>query len=462
MKFLLSLEKMTKIANRLLSVVNEIKGKDSFGSNVFEIIKTLKNSGYQAYVVGGSVRDKLLGKVPKDIDIATNATPDEIEGLFDKTLPIGKSFGVIIVVMPDGEQYEVATFRSDGNYSDNRRPDSVSFEKTPKGDASRRDFTINSMFLDPITGDIEDYFGGQDDLKKKIIRTVGDSNTRFEEDKLRMLRSIRFSLTLGFILSEEIKESIRENAHKITSVSQERIKEELLKMLKSGSPGEAILLLEELGLLEHILPEVSALRGIEQSPDHHPEGDVLTHTVLLMDKVKDKPYQVILAGLFHDTGKPSTQTINHEKGKIQFLKHEEESAEIVDKAMRRLKFTNVDREEVVFLVKNHMIAGRFDELKLYKKRLLSFSKYFDELMDLAIADQESTGRDASYLREEAFKIKNMPKEELLITSKDLKELGIKPGKIYSRIFDSVWKSQLDGKTNTKEEALNIAKSMKNI
>ena len=455
------MEKKKNIANKLLCVINEIKGKDSFGSNVFEIIKTLKDSGYQAYVVGGSVRDKLLGRVPKDIDISTNATPDEIEGLFDKTLPIGKSFGVIVVVMPNGEQYEVATFRSDGNYSDSRRPDSISFERTSKGDASRRDFTINSMFLDPITGDVEDYFGGQEDLDKKVIRTVGDSKTRFEEDKLRMLRAVRFSLTLGFTMSEEVKEAIKENAHKITSVSKERIKEELIKMLKSGSPGKAILFLEELGLLEYILPEVSSLRGVEQSPDHHPEGDVLTHTVILMNILKDKPYQVILAGLLHDTGKPSTQTINHEKGKIQFLKHEEESAKIADEVLRRLKFTNVDREEIVFLVKNHMVAGRFNELKLYKKRMLSFSKYFDELIELAVADQESTGMDATHLREEASKIKNMPKEDLLINSKDLKDLEIKPGKIYSKIFNSVWKSQLDGKTRTKEEALNIAKSMKN-
>lgn len=452
-----------RLSTHLISVVQQINEENDpkFSDNVLSIANKLKSHGFQALVVGGTVRDSLLGVVPKDVDIATDASPDEVESLFDKTIPLGKSFGVIVVVMPDGEQYEIATFRSDGKYSDGRRPEGVNFEKSPKEDASRRDFTINSMFIDPITHELHDYFGGKQDIENKLVRTVGSAKDRFNEDKLRMLRAIRFSVKLGFDLTNEVKEAIKEQAEGITKVSGERIRAEIVKMLSSDSPDRAVRLLDETGLLQYVLPEVSSLKGVNQSPDHHPEGDAFEHTVLVVKGLTRKPYITVLAGLLHDTGKAKTYSFNAEKNKIQFLKHEEDSAILAEQAMRRLKFTRDEIKEVVFLVSNHMKMGKFDELKLYKQRMLAGEKYFDSLVDLTVADHESTGASASELLKDVYRIKAMPKEEPLITSRDLMDLGIKSGEIYSKIFNAVMKSQLDGKTKTKEQAINIAKSIYN-
>ena len=452
-----------KIAKKILLFVESIskENKYNFDDNVMFIANKLKSEGFQALVVGGTVRDSLIGEIPKDVDIATDASPDEVESLFDKTIPLGKSFGVIVIVMPDGQQYEVATFRSDKIYSYGRRPEGVNFQKSPKEDAARRDFTINSMFIDPITNELHDYFGGKEDIKNKLVRTVGSAKDRFNEDKLRMLRAVRFSVKLGFELDQEVKEAIKDQAEDILKVSYERIRVELVKMLTSKEPERAIRLLDELRLLDYILPEVSALKGVQQSPDYHPEGDAFTHTLMVLRGLVGQSVPILMAGLLHDTGKKKTYNFNQEKNRIQFLGHEEESALITEEVMRRLKFTLSEIKESVFLVANHMKMGKFDELKLYKQRMLAGEKYFDSLVILTVADHESTGRSASGLIEEVNRIKSMPKEEPLITSRDLMNMGIKGGEIYSRIFNTVMKSQLDGKTKTKEEALKIAKSLYN-
>ena len=415
-----------------------------FSENVMTVSHTLHNAGFQALIAGGFVRNTILGLPVKDVDFATDATPDRVETLFHKTIPVGKEFGVVIVVMPDGEQFEVATFRSDSDSGDGRRPDSVSFEKTAKADASRRDFTINAMFVDPLTGEILDFFNGMKDLKSHKIRFIGDGLKRIEEDKLRMMRAARFSSNLGFIIELDSFIAIRESASLIKGVSSERVRDELVEILTGESPSRGIVLLESLSLLREILPDVSNMIGIEQPIESHPEGDVFKHTMCVLKNLKGESSNIMMAGLLHDIGKPAEA-------------HEEVGASMAEEIMRDLKFSNEEIDEVVFCVRMHTLMHGFPDLRLSRKRILVESPYFPSLLKLTIADAKSSAKnDVSKLLSAVDEVLKIPRVPPLINGNDLIELGFSPGPIFGKVLGAVRVSQLDNEISSKEEAVIMA------
>lgn len=431
-----------------------------FNENTMEIAKTLKVAGFQALIAGGAVRNFMLGIPAKDIDFATDATPDQIEALFPKTIPLGKSFGVIVVVMPDGEQFEVATFRSDSENSDGRRPEGVVFEQDARADASRRDFTINAMFVDPLTGELFDFFGGQSDLEKKLIRFVGDPAKRIGEDKLRMLRAVRFAANLGFALEGETFLATHKTAALAVVVSQERIREELLKMLGGRNPVRAVTLMAHTGLLEVLLPAVANLRGVEQPREFHPEGDVFQHTMEVVKHLTGAGALTVLAGLLHDIGKPSKAKFNFEKGRVQFIGHDLKSADMAEVILRRLKFSNAEIAEVVFAVREHMRMHNFTKMGLAKRRLLVGEKHFPTLLTVSVADSRSTGVEPTELIEEANRLMALPEEPVLLTGDDLIAMGFTPGPIFGKILQTVRLAQLNGKISTVDQAKKMAKGVR--
>lgn len=455
---------MITLSQALIHAVSQILNEDngdfvSNNKNVLWISKTLKNAGFQALIAGGYVRDKILGRKNKDIDFTTDATPEEIEQLFPKTIPLGKSFGVIVVVAPDGEQFEIASFRSESDYKDGRRPSTVKLEKSPKIDASRRDFTVNSMFEDPETGDVLDYYGGKEDITNKQIRAVGDPNLRFGEDKLRMLRAVRFSVVLGFHIDEETIKAIKNHKSEINEVSGERIREEFSKMFSHGDPRKCVEVLDETGLLEEILPEVFALKGVTQPKIHHPEGDVFEHTLCVLDNLVGKPFITIFAGLLHDIGKPFTKTVNASNGREQFIGHAEAGCDIADKILKRLKFTNKEIDEILFIIKNHMRMHHFSEMRLDKRRMLYAEPYFNSLLDVSLADSKSSEhtKEVEELISSIKEISKFSADSPLISGKDLVELGLSPGPKFSEILSKIRSLQLMTKINTHEEAINYVR-----
>ena len=419
--------------------------------NVMQITNTLKNAGFQAFIAGGAVRDHLLGKTPKDIDFVTDATPDQVESIFSHTIPLGKSFGVIVVVMEDGEQFEIATFRKDSKNSDGRRPNSVSFNATMKEDASRRDFTINAMFLDPVNGEVFDFFNGQEDLKKKLIRFVGNPLDRVHEDKLRMLRAVRFASNLGFTLEGNTFVEIFKQASQICTVSAERIQQELMKMLGGPNPDKAVLLLTHLRLIHTILPEVQNMRGVEQPVEFHPEGDVFQHTIQVVKNLTGTGALTVLAGLLHDIGKPSTAKFNFEKNRVQFITHEKVGAEMAEKVMHRLKFSNDEIKEVAFAVRNHMHMHHFQDMRLAKQRMLAMDEHFTTLLHVGFAD----ANEVNFKTLKAVSnVLLLPDPQRLVTGLDLIELGLKPGPQFTTILQSLRMAQLNGDIKTRNQALN--------
>ena len=434
------------------------------------IISTLQAAGHTAVLAGGCVRDHLLSHSPKDLDIATSATPDQVESLFKKTVSVGKQFGVIVVLM-DGHEFEVATFRSDGSYTDGRRPDSVSFSSMEE-DAKRRDLTINGMFRDPVSGHVFDFVDGQVDLERGIIRLIGDPEDRIREDHLRMLRVVRFSSKFGFSIDPQTFEAVKMNAHRVMNVSAERIKAELDKMLLTSKPSVAIELLRESGLLKHFLPEVDCLWDCEQSPKWHSEGNCGIHSMMVLDATREKTdsLDTLWAALLHDIGKPATSVVN-EKGNITCHGHDKLGAEMTDAVMRRMKASNDHREMVVSLVADHMKAGVADEMKKATLRKFVAQDNFTELMNLFEADCESSRPadperedkklDGVKLLKEFASTFEEPKAlpEPLVTGKDLIALGLKPGPQFGVILDRVSEEQLEGTLSSKDEALEFVKAL---
>lgn len=426
----------------------------------FEIAKRividLQLAGFTAVFAGGCVRDRLLGVEPKDYDIATNATPDDIEYIFDKTIPVGKSFGVIVVVR-DGIEFEVATFRGDGEYSDGRRPDDVTFYTEDgidgmKADAARRDLTINGMFYDPVEDKLYDFVGGRTDLEEMRIRFIGEAHKRIEEDKLRMMRAIRFALRLDFGLDTTASNAIRENAHLINQVSNERIKDELCKMF-SINARDAIVWMGNLNILPQILPEIHVMKGCEQPAEYHPEGDVFVHTCMALEHLpKDASQELIWATLLHDVGKPPTQTF---EDRIRFNGHDQVSVELSEKILKRLKFSNKFIEHVLPLVGNHMRWMALKEMRKSKlKRFLALDN-FEDHKALHYADCMASHEDVSNLDFVAglhFEPEQIRPERLL-TGKDLLEMGFKQGPEMGVIFRAVEEHQLNELINTREEAI---------
>ncbi|MBI4394795.1 MAG: CCA tRNA nucleotidyltransferase [Candidatus Omnitrophica bacterium] len=422
-----------------------------------QIVKALTQAGFTAYFAGGCVRDLIMKVKPKDYDIATTATPDEIESLFPKSVPVGKQFGVIIVVM-DGHHFEVATFRREGAYRDGRHPETVSFT-TPKEDALRRDFTINGLFYDPLKHSVIDYVDGKKDIGRKVIRTIGDPKARFEEDHLRLLRAIRFATNLGFQIEPSTWEAVKIHRKMIHSVSQERVRDELVKMFTRSSAGRGLELLSESGLLAEILPEIEAMKGVEQPPEFHPEGDVFIHTKMLMDQLKEPSVALAFGALLHDVGKPAT--FSDEGGRIHFYNHPAVGSEIARGLLMRLKFSNREITDILDCIENHMKFANVKEMRVGKLKQFISRENFPIELELHRIDCLASHRKLDLYKFLEDKIKEFEHEELkpkrLITGHDLMELGIEPGPLMREILGEVYSLQLEHKVKTKWEALEWVK-----
>ena len=422
-------------------------------SQATEVVKRLQEHGYQALFAGGCVRDMLLGRQYSDIDVATNANPDVVEMLFEKTLAVGKSFGVIVVVM-DGYEIEVATFRQDGSYGDGRRPDSVTFSSMEE-DAKRRDLTINGMFYDPITDKIMDFVGGQEDLKNGIIRLIGNPESRIAEDKLRMMRVVRFAARFKFSVVPETLAAVTNHAAEIVQVSSERIADELVKILRTGNYQTAMDLLFETGLIDHILPEVRLMKGCEQPVDYHPEGDVLVHTVKALSNLpEDASDELRMGVLLHDVGKPPAQTF---EDRIRFNRHELKGRDIAERILKRLKFSNEFTEHVVRLVENHMKFMHVKDMRISRLKRFMVLPKFEEHMALHRVDCLSSHGSLENYEFVKERLGSYEPEEIrpvrIISGHDLLAMGFKQGPIFKTIMVDLEDRQLEGVITDREQAL---------
>jgi poly(A) polymerase len=431
-----------------------------------DIIRTLQKKNFQAYFAGGCVRDMLLGIKPKDFDIVTNASPDQLELIFPKTIPIGKQFG-IIQVHQGGHQFEVATFRSDSGYSDGRRPDAVIFTNAEQ-DALRRDFTINGLFYDPIKEKVYDYVGGQTDLKARLIRFIGEPETRIQEDHLRLLRAVRFRNQLDFQYEPATYSAIKKFAPLIQEkISNERIRDELSKMLLDKTrPSSAFEDMSQLGLLELILPELERLRGCAQPYEYHHEGDVWTHTMAAIDSLPAESSLVDrLAVLFHDIGKPDTF---HLAERIRFDSHATIGAKIAEKVMRRLNFSSIQIEAVSWSIEHHMMMGSFPTMP--EKRLIHWfsNPHFPVLLKLMYADAAgTTPSDLSLynLIANLYKLKTRrkinPEKPFLSGSEIMEITGLKTGSKVGDLKERLYQMQLDHQIKSKRAAIDWLKNQFN-
>jgi poly(A) polymerase len=432
------------------------------------IARSLREHGYCAYLVGGCVRDLLLNREPADYDVATSATPHEVIRIFPQTFAVGAQFGVVLVPVrrdaADGERdnfvTEVATFRSDGAYSDGRHPDEVQFSKDARMDVQRRDFTINGLLLDPDSREVLDYVGGRDDLQRGIIRTIGEAHQRFAEDKLRMLRAVRFAARFGYSIDEQTFAAIRELAPQIHQVSHERVRDEILKMLTEGHARRAFELLDQTNLLEQVLPEIKKMQGVEQPPQYHPEGDVWIHTLMLLEGLPAGCSKTLALGaLLHDVGKPPTFRVAPDR--IRFDGHAEIGTKMAAEICRRFRLSNDDTAQVLSLVANHM---RFaDVTRMKDSTLKRFFRLpgFEQHLELHRLDCQSSHRDLSLYDFAREKFHALPAEQIrpqpLITGDDLIAAGYKPGPQFKELLTAVEDAQLDGSISTKEEAMELVR-----
>jgi putative nucleotidyltransferase with HDIG domain len=427
--------------------------KYTYEQKALQIVKKLTQGGFTAYFAGGCVRDLVMKVKPKDYDIATTASPDEVSKIFPKHIPVGKQFGVMLVI-DDDFQFEVATFRREGNYQDGRHPGSVAFTE-PKEDAKRRDFTINGMFYDPVQCVIVDYVGGVNDIKKKVIRTIGAPDERFTEDHLRILRAIRFAANLGFKIEKETWISIQELKKKIHSVSQERIRDELVKMFTRANAGDALKLLDESGLLSELLPEVAAMKKVTQPPEFHPEGDVFIHTCMLLDQLKETSPVLAFGALLHDVGKPPT--FSDDGKRIRFNNHAHVGAQMAEVILRRLHFSNKEISGIVSCVENHMKFANVKEMRIGKLKQFVARDSFDTELEMHRIDCLASHGKLELYRFLKKKIRDFKKEELkpkpLITGHDLIKIGIQPGPIMKTILGELYQLQLEGQFKLKADAV---------
>ena len=426
-----------------------------------DIIGKLQEKGHIAYLAGGCVREMLRGETPKDYDIATSALPQEITSIFTKTREVGVHFGVVIVIV-NNQAFDVATFRNDGSYKDGRHPEEVTFS-TPQDDTARRDFTVNGIFFDPISEKYIDFVEGKSDIDKKVIRAIGEPNLRFQEDHLRLLRAIRFAARFDYEIEAETWNSIKSNASGISKISKERIRDELTKILLNENRVLGFDLLVESGLMEHIIPEILQLKGCEQPPQFHPEGDVFVHTRLMLSLLKDAPsIELVLSVLLHDIGKPATYSFDEEADRIRFNGHDKLGAEMSEQILRDLKFSNSIIEDVVQMVANHMTFKDVQKMRQSKlKRFMSRSTFSDEIELHRVDCLGSWGGLDNYdfLNKKMVEFANEPIiPQPLLTGKDLIELGWSPGPDLGQTLNSVQDMQLEGKLNSKDEALDWGKS----
>ena len=419
------------------------------------VVRRLRQEGHAAWLVGGCVRDVLLGRQPKDFDVATDAVPDELRQIFPGAKEVGAHFGVILV-----GPVEVATFRSDGAYSDGRRPESVRFETDPREDALRRDFTINGLLLDPETSEVLDFVNGRADLNAGLIRTIGEPEQRFTEDHLRMLRAVRFASALEFEIEPETFAAIQRMAPSIQRISMERVRDEVSRILTQGNPKRGFELLSDTGLLREVLPEIDALKGVEQPAKFHPEGDVWNHTMMMLDGLRNPSLELALGVLLHDVGKPATFRI---ADRIRFDGHVAKGVEIGKQLLNRLRFPQAVTDAVVLLIDNHMkfmSVGVMKESTL--KRFLRLPK-FDEHLELHRLDcLSSNGHldmyDLAKARYDTASAEHLRPARLL-SGQDLINAGFAPGPGFGPVLHEVEDAQLEGRITTPAEALDLAKSL---
>ena len=420
-----------------------------------EIVARLQGAGFAAFWVGGCVRDFLLGRAPQDFDIATDAKPEQVEKLFRKTIPVGKKFGVLIVV-ENGIQFQVATFRAEADYQDGRRPEKISFANA-EADVSRRDFTVNGLFYDPLTKKIHDWVGGEKDLRVKIIRTIGEPEERFGEDHLRLLRAVRFAAQLDFEIEAKTFAAVKKLAPKIKLISAERIRDELLKLFRPPHAGRGLVLLRASGLLEHILPELAATIGCEQSPDFHPEGSVFNHICLMLEKLPpDSNALLPWAVLLHDIAKPVTAERDAATGKIHFYGHEKVGADLAEKILQRLKFPKRQTEAIVACVRHHMQFKDVQQMRKATLRRLLLRETFPLELELHKLDCLGSHGDLAhydFLLGQAEELKKQPAiRPPLLTGKNLIALGIKPGKELGALLAEIRELQLADELKTPRQA----------
>jgi poly(A) polymerase len=420
-----------------------------------EIVALLRSHDFAAYLVGGCVRDMLMGCPPKDYDVATAATPAQVLELFPEALTVGAQFGVVIVPREAGN-VEVATFRTDGTYVNGRHPGEVRYAQTPQEDVRRRDFTINGLLFDPLRAEVLDYVGGQADLRARRLRTIGDPYERLNEDRLRMLRAVRFSARFGFKLDSTVLEAVRQLAPHIHSVSAERVRDEIVKILTDGPARKGFELLDQSGLLAEVLPEVKRLQGVEQPPEFHPEGDVWVHTLMMLEGLQHPTPTLALGVLLHDVGKPPTFTVRE---RIRFDHHVEVGARMAEEICRRLRLPTRETERVVELVRHHLRFKDFPRMKRSTQLRFIRMEGFEEHLELHRLDCLSSHRNLTNYEMARRMLEETPPDEIkpapLLRGDDLIAQGYTPGPVFKTILRAVEDAQLDGRLRDRGEALSL-------
>ena len=417
------------------------------------VVRRLRQEGHEAFFAGGCVRDMLLKKTPDDYDITTDARPEKIQRIFSQTIPVGAQFGVILVVL-DGDAFEVATFRHDGPYLDGRRPSHVRYGSLAE-DIARRDFTINGMLYDPIDDRIIDQVDGRKDLARRVIRAIGEPQERFQEDRLRLIRAVRFAASLGFDIEAQTFAAIQHLAANITGIAWERIGDEVTRILTEGGPRRGFELLDESGLLQFVLPEVVALKGTPQSREYHPEGDVFVHTLLLLSHLSGASETLAFGCLLHDIAKPVC--FRRDGDRITFYGHTEKGAVMAEEILKRLKRGRVTWERVAYLVRNHLRHVQAPQMRLSTLKRFLREDGIGELLELARIDALASNGDLQYYRFCQERLAELNETQIrplpLVRGEDLIQLGFRPGPIFAEILRRVEDQQLSGELKDREEAL---------
>jgi len=430
-----------------------------------EICEKLQKAGFEAVLAGGCVRDHLMGRAAKDFDVATNALPEQVEKIFPRTVRVGEAFNVILVISPHDVnpfRVEVATFRKDVGIADGRHPQRVEIA-TAQEDVARRDFTINGMLFDPLSGKLFDWVGGQEDLKKKVIRSIGDPALRMDEDHLRMMRAVRFSARFDFEMDLKLKTVIQQKASLIQKISPERIFDELTKMLTHKNADLAMTQLDELGLLAEILPEALAMKGCPQPPEYHPEGDVWVHTLLLLKQCEGASAELAWGCLLHDIGKPPT--FSHEPpDRIRFNNHQNVGADMARVILKRLHASNALTDVVCELTRDHLKFKDVPQMRPSTLKRFLRNPNFDLHLKMHYIDCMASHQNLTLYKLCEQKLKELPPEVLkphpLISGNDLIAEGFKPGPLFKVILDEVETEQLEGRVSSKDEALSLVRSKK--
>lgn len=420
------------------------------------VVRRLADAGHQALYAGGCVRDMLRGEEPHDFDVATDATPEQVQELFERTVAVGRRFGVVVVVLGE-HQVEVATFRADGDYTDGRRPDEVRFCDA-RADALRRDFTINGLFYDPLADEVIDYVGGRADIEAGVVRAVGDAAARFREDALRMLRAVRFTVRFGYRLDRDTAAALRAHAPEVKRVSAERIRDELSRILTGPNRGEALELLHSTGLLAELVPEVDVMHGCEQPAEFHPEGDVFTHTRLALDALGEPSAPLAFGVLLHDVGKPITRS---EEDRVRFNMHDKAGAHAARRLCERLRFSAAEAEHIVDLVAEHMKFMAVRQMRESKLKRLLRNPHIDDHLELHRVDCLASHGDLSNYAFCKETLETLGEDEIrpprLLTGDDLIDVGYRPGPLFSTILERIEDAQLEGEIDSREGALDIVR-----